>query len=104
LLAPVELLPTSENLAALKLLAFLSVRWNPATVNLLVLPLTICRASQKKLHCVGVHCSWTDTLAIFHTINMNYSDMSQQQLLDVEPSLVSEKVVFSRALFFTILS
>jgi len=47
MLAPVELFPTRENLAALKVLAFLSARLNPAAVNLLVLPPTICRASPK---------------------------------------------------------
>ena len=47
MLAPVELFLTRENLATLKVLAFLSARSNPAAVNLLVLPPTICRASPK---------------------------------------------------------
>jgi hypothetical protein len=91
MLAPVELLPTSKNLVAWKVLAFLSTWSNPATVNLLLLPPTICQASLKTTHCVGVHCLWADTLAILHTINLNYRDMSQQQLLDAEPSLISKK-------------
>jgi hypothetical protein len=48
MLAPVELLPTRENLAALKVLAFLSARSNPAAVNLLVLPPTICQAEEEQ--------------------------------------------------------
>jgi hypothetical protein len=47
MLAPVEVLPTSENVAALNVLAFLSALSNPANVNLLVLLLTICQASKK---------------------------------------------------------
>jgi hypothetical protein len=47
MLAPVELLRTRENLAELKVLAFLSAQMNPAVVNLLVLPPTICLASPK---------------------------------------------------------
>jgi hypothetical protein len=54
MLAPVELLPTRENLAALKVLAFLSSRLNPAAINLLVLPPTICRASPKNHSMVSV--------------------------------------------------
>ncbi len=52
--APVELLPTRENLAALKVLAFLSARLSPAAVNLLVLLPTICQASPKKHSTVSV--------------------------------------------------
>jgi hypothetical protein len=54
ILAPVELFLTRENLAALKVLAFLSARPNPAAVNLLVLPSTICWASPKKHSTVSV--------------------------------------------------
>jgi hypothetical protein len=54
MLSPVELLPTREKLAALNVLAFLLALSNPATVNLLVLPPTICQASQKKHSTVSV--------------------------------------------------
>jgi hypothetical protein len=54
MLAPAELMPTRENLAALRVLAFLSTRSNPAAVNLLMLPPTICRASPKNYSTVSV--------------------------------------------------
>jgi hypothetical protein len=54
MLPPVELFPTSANLMALKVLAFLSALSNPAAVNLLVLPPTICRASPKNHLTVSV--------------------------------------------------
>ena len=80
MLAPVELLPTSEIMAALKVLAALSAWSNPTSINLLVLPPTICWASPKKpFHCVGFHCSWADTLAIHYTTNLNYCDVCYQQ-------------------------
>ncbi len=53
MLAPVELLLTRENLAALTVLAFLSAWSNPAAVNLLVLPPTICCASPKNYSMVS---------------------------------------------------
>jgi hypothetical protein len=55
MLSPVELLPTRENLVALNVLSFLSARLNPAAVNLLVLPPTICRASPKNHSNSTVH-------------------------------------------------
>jgi hypothetical protein len=54
MLAPVELLPTSENLVALKVLTFLSAWLNPAVVNLLVLPPIICQASPNNYSIVSV--------------------------------------------------
>jgi hypothetical protein len=65
---PVELLPTSKNLAALTKLAFLYAWSKPAIVNLLVLPPTS----------VG-HLQKTTSLVIHHTINLNYCDVCQQQ-------------------------
>ncbi len=47
MLSPVVLLPTRENFAALNVLAFLFARSNPATVNLFMLPPTLCQASPK---------------------------------------------------------
>ncbi len=54
MLSPVELLPTREDLAALNVLAFLSTLPNPADVNLLVLPPTICQAFPKNHSTVSV--------------------------------------------------
>jgi hypothetical protein len=54
MLAPVEILPTNKNLAALKVLTFLLAWSNHAAVNLLVLQPTICRASKNNHLTVSV--------------------------------------------------
>ena len=51
--------------------------------------------SKKPLHCVSVHCMRADTLALHHTINMNYCDVRQQQQLDTEPSFIGKKKLYS---------
>jgi hypothetical protein len=74
-------------LAALKVLAFLSALSNPAAIDLLVLPPTICQASPKNHSTVSVF-----TLALQYTVHLNFRDECQQQQLDTEPSFIGKKM------------
>ena len=95
MLSPVKLLPTRENLAALNVLAFLSAWSNPAAVNLLVLPPTICRASPKKpFYRVSVHVPRANALALYHTVDVHDCNVPKQQQFDAEPSFICKKNVF----------
>jgi hypothetical protein len=56
--------------------------------------------AKKPFHSISVHDSWTNTLTLHHTVELNDGNMAQQQSLDAKPSFICKKVVCSCVLLF----